>query len=87
MDTELYYVRDTEKREVDFLVVWNRNPWMLVECKHSGEGDTKALERFGDKLGVKERYLVGLAGGKDFFDRSTGVRHIPAARFLPALRV
>ncbi len=83
---ELYYVRDTEKREVDFLVAWNRNPWMLVECKLSGEGDTRALERFGEKLGVKERYLVG-DGKTDYFDKSTGVRHIPAARFLRGLRV
>jgi hypothetical protein len=59
---------------------------MLVECKLSGEGDTRALERFGEKLGVKERYLVG-DGKKDFYDKSSGVRHIPAARFLRGLCV
>jgi predicted AAA+ superfamily ATPase len=84
---ELHYVRDTEKREVDFLVTWKKVPWMLVECKLSGEGETRALERFGEKLGVKERYLVGLNGGRDFLDKRTGVRVIPAARFLPGLSI
>lgn len=84
---ELHYVRDTEKREVDFLVTWNKTPWMLVECKLSGEGETKALERFGEKLGVKERYLVGLTGKRDYVDKAAGVRFIPAARFLRALAV
>jgi hypothetical protein len=60
---------------------------MLVECKLSGEGETRALERFGEKLGVKERYLVGLNGGRDFLDKRTGVRVIPAARFLPGLSI
>jgi predicted AAA+ superfamily ATPase len=84
---ELHYVRDTEKREVDFLVTWNKTPWMLVECKLSGDGDTRAMERFGEMLGVKERYLVGFSGKRDFLDKATGVRNIPAARFLRALAV
>ncbi|MGD9685226.1 MAG: ATP-binding protein [Candidatus Obscuribacterales bacterium] len=29
----LHYVRDKEKREVDFLVTYNGKPWMLVEVK------------------------------------------------------
>lgn len=30
---ELFYLRDKEKREVDFLVVADRQPMLLVECK------------------------------------------------------
>ncbi len=30
---ELYYLRDLEKREVDFLILWEDRPWLLVECK------------------------------------------------------
>jgi uncharacterized protein len=77
---ELHYVRDLEKREVDFLVTWNKTPWMLVECKLSGEGDPRPIERFGERLGVKERYMVGMAGSRDFVDRATGVRFIPAGQ-------
>lgn len=32
-DFELRYVRDKQKREVDFLVVRDRRPWLLVEVK------------------------------------------------------
>ncbi|HCU24622.1 MAG TPA: ATPase, partial [Deltaproteobacteria bacterium] len=35
---ELFYVRDKEKREVDFLIVRDKKPWLLAECK---ESDTK----------------------------------------------
>ncbi|HCU25300.1 MAG TPA: hypothetical protein DF383_09795, partial [Deltaproteobacteria bacterium] len=30
---ELFYVRDKEKREVDFLIVRDKKPWLLAECK------------------------------------------------------
>ena len=36
-DFDLRYLRDKEKREVDFLVVRDRKPWFLVEAK---EGET-----------------------------------------------
>jgi predicted AAA+ superfamily ATPase len=32
-DFELHYMRDKQKREVDFLVVRDRKPWFLVEVK------------------------------------------------------
>lgn len=32
---ELYFLRDKDKREVDFLVTKNNQPWFLVETKHS----------------------------------------------------
>ena len=32
---DLYFIRDKEKREVDFLVVKNNHPWFLVEVKTS----------------------------------------------------
>lgn len=34
-DYDLYFVRDKEKREVDFLVTKNNQPWFLVEVKSS----------------------------------------------------
>ena len=35
---DLCYVRDKEKREVDFLVTRDGRPWLLAECK-SGDTD------------------------------------------------
>lgn len=82
---ELYYLRNLEKQEVDFLVVWEKKPWMLVECRLSGAGNLTALNYFSQKLGVTKRYLVTLDGKEDWEDRRTGIRAIPAARFLMGL--
>ena len=55
-DFELRYLRDKQKREVDFLVVRDRKPWFLVEVKLSEaslspslayfQGQTKAAHAF-----------------------------------------
>lgn len=37
-DYGLYYLRDKEKREVDFLVSKDGKPWFIVEVKTSGNG-------------------------------------------------
>ncbi len=33
---ELYYLRNKEKKEIDFLITCDRSPWMAIECKSSG---------------------------------------------------
>ncbi len=33
---ELFYLRDKEKREVDFVIVKNAQPWLMIEVKSSG---------------------------------------------------
>lgn len=43
-DFELRYLRDKQKREVDFLVVRDRKPWFLVEAKL---GDTRLSPSLG----------------------------------------
>jgi len=45
-DCELRYVRDKQKREVDFLVVRDRKPQFLVEVKMSGMNLSPTLARF-----------------------------------------
>lgn len=85
LDVELYYVRDLEKREVDFVIVWNKKPWLLVECKLGGNYNFSQLNNFARKLGIKDQaYTVTLAPNDDFIDKSTSIRVIPAHRFLSA---
>jgi uncharacterized protein len=44
---QLHFLRDKEKREVDFLVVKNKKPWFLVEAKSSeNSGIPKSLFYF-----------------------------------------
>jgi len=75
---ELRYVRDREKREVDFLLLRERRPWVLIEAK-SGTGPVeKALGYFQERLGVPHAFQV-TASGRD----RKGV--VPATRLLKAL--
>jgi uncharacterized protein len=45
-DFELRYLRDKQKREVDFLVVRDRQPWFLVEVKMSDTSLSPSLAHF-----------------------------------------
>lgn len=47
---ELFYIRDKEKREVDFCVTRDRKPWMLVECKSNETNLDPSLIHFNTLL-------------------------------------
>ena len=52
VSAELHYLRDKEKREVDFVVVANRKPALLVECKRSDPTLSPHLLYFQERLDV-----------------------------------
>ena len=83
---ELYYLRDLEKREVDFLVVWESQPWFMVECKLKAKEKQGSLVYFSQKLEVADRFVVTLADEEHYIQKSTGVHFIPASRFLMVLQ-
>lgn len=45
-DFELCYLRDKQKREVDFVVVRDQKPWLLVEAKKGRDSLSPALMHF-----------------------------------------
>lgn len=51
-ELELYYVRDKEKREVDFLLVESGVPRALVECKYTDTSFASSTAYFQEKLKV-----------------------------------
>jgi len=55
---DLYFVRDKEKREVDFLVTRERRPWLLIETKLAATTTPPALHWFAQRLGVRHKMLV-----------------------------
>jgi len=58
----LYYLRDKDKREVDFLVTKQRKPWMLVEVKTSGDQTiSKSLYYYQEQLKVPHAFQVSFA--------------------------
>lgn len=85
IDIELRYVRDREKREVDFLLVFEKKPWILIEAKAGKPDAFGPLRYFAEKLGVKEKYMVCLDDKHDYIDRASGTTVIPASKFFAAL--
>lgn len=55
---ELRYLRDKQKREVDFLVVRDRKPWFLVEVKLSETVLSPALAHFQRQTGARHALQV-----------------------------
>ena len=45
-DLEFCHIRDKEKREVDFCVLLDGKPWLLVECKTGESEVSPSLKRF-----------------------------------------
>ena len=87
-DYELYYVRDKNKREVDFLIVKNQKPWFLVEVRSSGKiGLNPNLEYFQNLLKTKHAFQVVLESNyvdRDCFAEKKPIQ-VPAATFLSQL--
>ena len=58
-DYQLFFIRDKEKNEVDFLVVHDSKPWVLVEVKKSANHSiSKSLHRFQEITGAKHALQV-----------------------------
>ena len=86
-DYALYYLRDKNKREVDFLVTKNSKPWMLVEAKTSDQAISESLKyfhtitkaAFAFQVTFKMKYIHS-----DCF-KHTGPIKVPASTFLSQL--
>ncbi len=66
-DFQLYFIRDLEKREVDFLVSKDDQPWFLVEVKNSKDTKiSKNLHIFKEMTNAKHAFQVVLH--KEFSD-------------------
>ncbi len=58
---ELYFLRDKQKREVDFLVTKNNEPWFLVEVKQSQHaGMSQGLYHFQEQTKAGHAFQVVL---------------------------
>jgi predicted AAA+ superfamily ATPase len=83
-DMELRYIRDTDKREVDFVVLRDRQPEFALECKCGEKRIAPACSYFRDRTPISSFYQVHL-GEKDFGDARTNVRVLPFVTFCREL--
>jgi len=87
-DYGLYFLRDKEKREVDFLVTCNNKPWFIVEVKSSMDAPlSKNLAVFAEQLQINLAFQVAINGDYielDVFKQKRPVI-VPAKTFLSQL--
>lgn len=48
----LHFVKDRDRREVDFLITKDQQPWCLVECKVAETSPTENLKYFSNRLNI-----------------------------------
>jgi predicted AAA+ superfamily ATPase len=79
---ELFYIRDKEGREVDFLTTKDRNPEYLIEAKLSDEKPSNHLLYYSERIKAESIQLVSnLRRRLDV----KGVSVVPAAEWLARL--
>jgi len=66
-DFSLHYIRDAQKREVDFLVAKDGEPWILIETKLSDTNISKSLKYFHETL--KPKYSFQLISNLPYVER------------------
>jgi predicted AAA+ superfamily ATPase len=84
LDLELRYFRDTDGREVDFVVCDGRRPVLLVECKLGDDAPDKSLRYLHARFPAADAWQVSLRGKKDFVTPD-GLRVAPAQKLLRTL--
>ncbi len=84
LDLELRYFRDTDGREVDFVVTDGRQPVLCVECKWADGRLDKSLRYFKVRFPDCEAWQVSAAGTKDYVTPE-GIRVAPALELLGRL--
>lgn len=84
----LYFVRDKQKHEVDFLVTRDQKPWFLAEVKSSGRADlSRSLALFQEQTGAEHAFQIGLDLAYEDADcfAHRGPIIVPARTFLSQL--
>jgi len=73
---ELRYLRDKQKREVDFLVVRDRKPWFLVEVKLNDKALSPALAYFQARVKAPHAFQAVMNLPFDAVDCFSGKRPV-----------
>jgi len=83
-DIELRYFRDTDGREVDLVVVEDRQPVLLVECKWADAEPDRGLRYLKARFPDARAWQLSATGSKDY-QTPEGIRVAPALRLLADL--
>jgi len=80
---KLFFWRDFQGREVDFIVVVDNHPWFAVEVKSSASKISKQLSYLRQRTEIPFSYQVVAEKNVDF--EANGIRVISADKFLTGI--
>ncbi len=81
---ELRFLRDTDGREIDFVVLRDGRPEIAVECKSGDRRASPACRYFRERTEIPRFYQVHLGTG-DFGNATSDTRVLPFAAFCAEL--
>ena len=80
-NVELCYFRDTDKREVDFIITKNKKPILAVECKLKFKNIHPSLKYFKNKFPKTECVQVHLESSREYISKE-GIKCLSWKTFL-----
>ena len=83
---ELRFLRDTDKREIDFVVLKENKPIFAVECKTGEKSVNFSAYYFRERTSIPKFYQVHL-GQKDYGNAESTVRVVPYHTFCKELNL
>jgi uncharacterized protein len=82
---ELRFLRDTDRREIDFVVLEDKKPLFAVECKTGDKSLSSHIKYFSERTNIPAFYQVH-QGDKDYGKIATG-RVLPFTTFCKELEL
>lgn len=83
-DLELRYFRDTEGKEIDFVITEKLKPIMAIECKWEDSAVSKPLSYFKARFQACDMWQISAVGKQDYRSKEN-IRVAPAVGFLAKL--
>jgi predicted AAA+ superfamily ATPase len=80
---QLYYLRNIDGKELDFLITFNDKPWFSVEAKLNDTSIAPSIQYFSSRLDIPYAYQVVYKENTDYL--KSGVRVVSADRLFSAL--
>jgi len=81
--TGLFYLRNVDKKEIDFLVTVDNKPWFAVEVKLSDTSPSSVLSYFKDRLNIP--FVFQVVKQEEIDILKNNIRIMSASKFLSGL--